>query len=152
MTMQIKNRIYGQMSLFALLMGACFVAASWLCFINTGQVFNNPTLNRTISFLFIIGLFIGIRQYRDSSTRQGFITYGQAVVTGIWISLVTGLVYCLLYDYTLFPVSGIIDQLSRYDPGNTPSDVWQQPDTRNDRTVLYGFYNTFPYRINRIIQ
>ena len=111
MTMQIKNRIYGQMSLFALLMGACFVAASWLCFINTGQVFNNPTLNRTISFLFIIGLFIGIRQYRDSSTRQGFITYGQAVVTGIWISLVTGLVYCL---YTIILYSRYPELLTSY--------------------------------------
>ena len=150
--MQIKNRIYGQMSLFALLMGACFVAASWLCFINTGQVFNNPTLNRTISFLFIIGLFyrhptIPRQQY---PTRIYHLWTSRSYRNMDFLSNRTGILP--LYDYTLFPVSGIIDQLSRYDPGNTPSDVWQQPDTRNDRTVLYGFYNTFPYRINRIIQ
>lgn len=112
MTMQIKNRIfYGQMSLFALLMGGCFAVASWLCFRNTGQVFNNTALDRTISFLFIIGLFIGIRQYRDSSAQQGFISYGKALLAGMWISLLAGLFYCL---YTIFLYSRHPELLTRY--------------------------------------
>lgn len=104
--MDIKKQIfYRQTSLFALLIGSCFAAASWLCFMNTGQVFNNPTLDRTISILFIIGLFIGIRQYRESYAQEGFITYGKALLTGMWISLLTGLVYCLysVWLYSLHP-------------------------------------------------
>ncbi len=112
MSMQTRNRIfYGPMSLFALLMGGCFAAASWLCFRNTGQVFNNPALDRTISFLFIIGLFIGIRQYRDSSVQQGFINYGKALLAGMWISLLAGSFYCL---YTIFLYSRYPELLGRY--------------------------------------
>lgn len=106
MTIQTKNRIfYGQLSLFAVLIGGCFAIASWLCFMNTGQVFNNPTLDRTISFLFTIGLFLGIRQYRESSAQQGFITYGKALLSGMWISLLSGFIYCLysMWLYSLHP-------------------------------------------------
>lgn len=112
MAMQTRNRIfYGQLSLFALLMGGCFAAAFWLCFRNTGQVFNHPVLDRTISFLFIIGLFIGIRQYRDSQALQGFISYGKALLAGMWISLLVGLSYCL---YTIFLYSRHPELLDRY--------------------------------------
>lgn len=122
-----KQIFYRQTTLFALLIGGCFTVASYLCYINTGQVFNHPVLDRTINFLFIIGLFISIRQYRDSVAQQGFITYGKALLTGMWISLLTGLVYCLytILLYSLHPelvtnYLHIVQELLRQTYGDSP--------------------------------
>lgn len=104
--MHTRNQIfYRQTTPFALLIGGCFAVASYLCFRNTGQIFNNMALDRTISFLFIIGLFMCIRRYRDSITEQGYISYGKALLTGMWISFLTALVYCIytIIIYTLHP-------------------------------------------------
>lgn len=126
--MQAQNQIfYRQNSLFALLIGGCFVVASHLCFITAGQIFNNAALNHTIHFLFITGLFMGIRQYRDSRYQQGFITYGKALLAGIWISFLCGLIYglytvCLysLYPELLDSYLNIAREIIRQAYGDTP--------------------------------
>lgn len=104
--MQTTTQIFYKLTTpFALLIGGCLTVASYLCFVNTGQVFNNVALDRTISFLFIIGLFMGIRRYRDNTLQNGYITYGKALLTGMWISFLAGLVYSIytVIIYTFHP-------------------------------------------------
>lgn len=99
------NSFFTQTTPFALLIGCCFAIASYFCYRNSGYVFNNITLERTISLLFITGLFMSIRRYRNSEIRSGHITYAQALLAGIWISAMAGAVYCLytILLYTVHP-------------------------------------------------
>lgn len=104
--MHIRQKIFYLLTTpFALLMGGCFCLASYLCYLNAGNVFNNLTLDRTITLLFIAGLYMRIRRYRDSIAQQGFISYGKALITGIWISALSAGVYSIytVILYSLHP-------------------------------------------------
>ncbi|WP_251620672.1 DUF4199 domain-containing protein [Odoribacter lunatus] len=110
--MQTEKQLFYKLTTpFALLMGGCLAIASYICFLNTGHIFNNPVLDRTLNFLLIIGLFMRIRQYRDSDARQGYITYGKALLTGIWLSFIAGLVYSL---YTIILYSSHPELITSY--------------------------------------
>lgn len=80
---------------FGLLMAGCFILASYLCYVNTGSIFTNLVLDRTFTFLYILGLFIQIRRYRESPLKNGYTTYGSALLAGIWISLTVSFIYCI---------------------------------------------------------
>lgn len=57
-----------------MLIGCCCVAASYVFFKQTGNIYANPSLDRIITFLFVIGLFMQIRRYRESEELKGYIS------------------------------------------------------------------------------
>ena len=96
---------------FGLLMGGTFVVASYMYFQYNGNIYANPALDRTLTFLYIIGLFIQIRRYRENAGLQGYISYGKAVKTGSYLSVVTAFVYAV---YTSFIYSAHPETLKNY--------------------------------------
>lgn len=82
-----------QNSPFGILIGGCCIAASYVFFKQTGNIYANPTLDKIITFLYIIGLFMQIRRYRESEELKGYISYGKALLTGIYLSAIAGLLY-----------------------------------------------------------
>lgn len=87
-------------TIFAALIGLSFIVASLLIFSSGYPVFMNPTLDRIILFLYVCGLFLQIKQYRDGQL-DGVISYGTGVRIGSYIALVTSCVYGV-YIYILY--------------------------------------------------
>lgn len=96
---------------FGLLMGGSFIIASYMYFRYNGNIYANPALDRTLTFLYIIGLFIQIRRYRESPELQGYISYGKALKTGSFLSVATAFVYAV---YTFFIYSAHPETLKNY--------------------------------------
>lgn len=96
---------------FGLLMGGSFTIASYMYFQYNGNIYANPALDRTLTFLYVIGLFIQIRRYRENAGLQGYISYGEAVKTGSYLSAVTAFVYAV---YTFFVYSAHPETLTNY--------------------------------------
>ncbi|MDL2283303.1 DUF4199 domain-containing protein [Odoribacter sp. OttesenSCG-928-G04] len=99
------NTFYKQNTPFALMIGGCFIAASLTAFNTSGIIYGNNFLDKTIMFLYIIGLFIQIRKYRESKELGGAITFGKALTTGIWISLICSVLYAVYTGmmYRIYP-------------------------------------------------
>ena len=100
-----------QNTLFGILIGCCCVAASYVFFKQTGNIYANPSLDRIITFLFVIGLFMQIRRYRESEELKGYISYGRALLTGMYLSAVAGFFYG---SYALIIYSKHPDTLENY--------------------------------------
>ncbi len=96
---------------FGLLMGGCFILASWLSFRQSNNIYANPALDRIITFLYVIGLFLQIRRFRESPVQQGYISYGGALKTGVYLSLIIGVVYGI---YSVFIYSAHPEMLQNY--------------------------------------
>lgn len=96
---------------FGFLIGGCCIAASYVCFKRSGNIYANPALDKILAFLLIVGLFMQIRRYRESEELKGYITYGKALLTGIYLSAVSGLFYGV---YTFILYSKRPELLSNY--------------------------------------
>lgn len=98
-------------TLFGLCIGGGCILASLLCFFYDGNIYANPGLNRMIYFIMATGLFIQIRRYRESALLEGYISFGEALCSGFWLSGVSNFIYALYiaFIYTLRP-----ELLTRY--------------------------------------
>lgn len=94
---------------FGLLMGGCFIVASWLCYRQNGTIYANLTLGRIITFLYVIGLFMQMRRFRESSVQKGYISYGRALKTGVYLSLLAGLSYGIFIFYIYSADPGMLE-------------------------------------------
>lgn len=81
-------------TLFGALMGAIFIAASVAIYKSGSPIFMNPTLDRIITLLYICGLTLQIRKYREEALG-GFMSYGMALKTGLYLAAVTGFLYAI---------------------------------------------------------
>lgn len=101
---KIKTWLLRPTTLFGILIGMSFIAAS-LLFILTGRtVAMNMQLNNITLTLTIIGVFIGIRRFREEQPRK-LLSYGKAFMTGFGIVLISSGIYTLyiLILYTTQP-------------------------------------------------
>jgi len=98
-----QSTFYSFNTPFALLMGGCFILTSWLYTRDGSNLYANAALNQTIIFLYILGLFMQIRKFRESKLQKGCISYGKALQTGLWLSFVASFLYgffiVLLYTF-----------------------------------------------------
>ena len=87
-------------TLFGLLVGATFIVAS-LLFFKTGRVIAlNYALNNIILTLTILGMFTGIKHYRDELLK-GVISFEKAFVVGFKILVISTFLYSV-YLYILY--------------------------------------------------
>lgn len=96
---------------FALLIAGCCIVASYLTLRQSGHLYGNPVLEKIITFLYVIGLFMQIRRYRESKKQEGYISYGSGFVTGLYISGLSGLIYGI---YTIILYSVYPEALANY--------------------------------------
>lgn len=98
-----KDLYWKQNTLFGLLMGSSFCLAS-LIFVWSGRsVAMNPQLNNITTLLTVVGIFMGLRKYRDEALG-GSISYARAFGVGIFLLAIASIVYAL-YTYILYSSS-----------------------------------------------
>lgn len=98
-----KDLYWKQNTLFGLLMGSSFCLAS-LIFVWSGRsVAMNPQLNNITTLLTVVGIFMGLRKYRDEALG-GSISYARAFGIGMFLLAIASIVYAL-YTYILYSSS-----------------------------------------------
>jgi len=92
-----------QNTLFGCYVGGSFIITS-LLFILTGKnIALDPRVNNIITLLSIAGIFIGTRHFRDTYLN-GYITYGKALLTGVYILCVATFFYAL-YTFSIYTLN-----------------------------------------------
>lgn len=97
--MEGQPTFFRQNTPFGLLTGCCSILAAAVCLKRSGTLFANPALDRIVTFLFILGIFMQIRRYRQSEELKGYISYGRALLTGIYLSAVAAFLYGIYAFY-----------------------------------------------------
>ena len=98
-----KESYWRQNTLFGLLIGVSFSAASLVFLWGGKSVAMNPQLNNVIMLLTIFGVFVGAKKYRDEALG-GVISYSKALLAGLYLLLVASAVYAV-YTYVLYASS-----------------------------------------------
>lgn len=140
--MEQRQRTFIQQNTpFGFLIGGCCIAASYMCFKRSGNIYANPALDRILAFLLIIGLFMQIRRYRESEELKGYITYGKALLTGIYLSAVSGFFYGF---YTFVLYSKHPELLSNYlaTVGQAMRELYANSPLANDMIRMMDTFTT----------
>lgn len=99
-----ENLLLTKNTLFALLMGGCFIVTSFMFFKVSGNIFPNPALSQAITLLYACGLTMQIHKFREEHLK-GFISYGKALLTGLYLACIAGIMYAvyIFFLYSLNP-------------------------------------------------
>ena len=99
--MEKNNELFlKQNSIFGCLIGGTFIFASLLFILAGKGIVVNAQFHNIIMMLTIVGIFIGVRNYRDEQLA-GVISYGKALKTGIFILCIASLCYAV-YVFFLY--------------------------------------------------
>lgn len=98
---QGQPTFFRQNTPFGLLTGCCCILAAIICLKRSGTLYANPALDRIVTFLFVLGIFMQIRRYRQSEELKGYISYGRALLTGIYLSATAAVLYGI-YAFSVY--------------------------------------------------
>lgn len=101
--MNTKNHFIKQNTIYGFLVGGSFITASLLFFITGKNIVLDSRINNIIMILSIVGIFLGIHHFRDKYLN-GFITYGKALLTGLYILGVASFLYAV-YTFILYSLN-----------------------------------------------
>lgn len=107
------NISFRQNTLFGVLIGLSFIAASYIYFLSGQDVCLNPQLHNILLLLSIAGAYIGVRKYREE-TLGGCISYTKAL--GICTYLITIATLCYgIYIFILYSKHpGLVERYVRF--------------------------------------
>lgn len=140
-------------TLFGLLIGISFIFTSIL-FVSTGKsIAFNPYLYNIMLTLTVIGLFLGIRHYREER-NSGVIKFLEAFTVGIKILLIASIIYAI-YIFIIYSTSDQlldayrVNMISQFNNiyGETPFFQNSEEELRQGITPIVITFTEFFQRI-----